>query len=689
MLTLTKRNHSRAVLRTLEVAAEARKQSIEFHFVFDGAVPPCKLATVSARRKRFGFKRTWNLQRDIIAGLKHDGFCYTVAPYEAEAQLVYMERCGMIQSVAACDADYFALGVRKLWWKLRLNHNHAWGAFYDMDRLDTVDLTGCCPDVCFMRDARRTHGEFAVQIFTVLSGNDYCTVRGVGQKKAVQIVKEAMQQPSFDVRTIARVTNSVAKQRESDDQLEMKISKALVAFTKPVVYCHHTQTRRPLDGSALTQAEEDVVGVCRDDIDAMKYATGDYDPETGDYRPVESKRPNGNFNLHPLAPSLQPQDIRGSCFHTAAESRGVLANERSRRDYATANGYKNYGDVRAETGDVELDKVTVDELVAREVMMHRLVRQGLDRPVRDPRARNAHEILQKTRGFDATQFVATNPDLAWPTELMQKAPFGLANLQHVTLQRHVIVEYFEAFPQWRGAKKCAPLSRGRTMAMKVDVIKSSKFDYRQRRRDGETSTDTREGYFESRWPSTHHANAEYVVRVVMTLKAVERQRDSFYVRRIDHATCQCTAGSGGARAWCKHVGAALCLLEHVIIGRSLEDESPTSRPCTWKTPSAKIEQRDTPVSELPFGGSGLREGVASCSSNSTTPTRHVMDAYAPEILAEIAAADDRELENEFFDSLRIDYYGEKCAAHRYRDALAELPQPRNYVTFVLENGSMA
>jgi len=116
-------NHSRAVLRTLEVAAKARKRSIEFYFVFNGAVPPCKLATVSARRKRLGFKRTWNLQRDIIAGLKHDGFCYTVAPYEAETQLVYMERCGMIQSVAACNADYFALGVRKLWWELHLNHN--------------------------------------------------------------------------------------------------------------------------------------------------------------------------------------------------------------------------------------------------------------------------------------------------------------------------------------------------------------------------------------------------------------------------------------------------------------------------------------------------------------------------------------------------------------------------------------
>ena len=80
--------------------------------------------------------------------------------------------------------------------------------------------------------------------------------------------------------------------------------------------------------------------------------------------------------------------------------------------------------------------------------------------------------------------------------------------------------------------------------MSADVIKTSKFDYRRRRRDGQTSTDTREGCFESRWPSTHHASAEYVVRVVMTLKAVERQKYSFYVRLIDHTTCQCTSGAG-------------------------------------------------------------------------------------------------------------------------------------------------
>jgi hypothetical protein len=56
------------------------------------------LATVSACHKRVGFKRTWDLQRDIIARLKHDGFCSTVAPYETEAQLIYLRRGGMIQS---------------------------------------------------------------------------------------------------------------------------------------------------------------------------------------------------------------------------------------------------------------------------------------------------------------------------------------------------------------------------------------------------------------------------------------------------------------------------------------------------------------------------------------------------------------------------------------------------------------
>ena len=45
--------------------------------------------------------------------------------------------------------------------------------------------------------------------------------------------------------------------------------------------------------------------------------------------------------------------------------------------------------------------------------------------------------------------------------------------------------------------------------------------------------------------------------------------------------------------------------------------------------------------------------------------------------------DDRELANEFFDFLRIDNNGKKCAAHRHRDALAV---QRNYITFVLKMG---
>ena len=154
-----------------------------------------------------------------------------------------------------------------------------------MDRLDTVDLTRA-KGICTSWRRIRCIGEFAIQIFS-LEWHDYCTVGSVRHTKAAQIVQKAMQAPSFDVRTIARVTNSVAKQCESDEQLDMKIAKAVVAFTKAVVYCHQTQTRRTLDGSALNQAEEDVVGVCRDDIDVMKYATG-VRPETGNYRLKQS-----------------------------------------------------------------------------------------------------------------------------------------------------------------------------------------------------------------------------------------------------------------------------------------------------------------------------------------------------------------------------------------------------------------
>ena len=75
----------------------------------DGAMTPWKLATVSARRKRVGSSERGTCN-EMYRWFENDGFRYTVAPHEAKAQLVYMERCGLIQSVAACDADYFALG---------------------------------------------------------------------------------------------------------------------------------------------------------------------------------------------------------------------------------------------------------------------------------------------------------------------------------------------------------------------------------------------------------------------------------------------------------------------------------------------------------------------------------------------------------------------------------------------------
>ena len=90
------------------------------HVVFDGTTPPCKREEAARRQKAGSSIRTRGLQRAIIAALKHLGLRYTVAPYEAEAQLAHLQRCGDVVYIMACDADYFALGCSRILWDSKL-----------------------------------------------------------------------------------------------------------------------------------------------------------------------------------------------------------------------------------------------------------------------------------------------------------------------------------------------------------------------------------------------------------------------------------------------------------------------------------------------------------------------------------------------------------------------------------------
>ncbi|KAF7351116.1 PIN domain-like protein [Mycena sanguinolenta] len=108
--------------------------------VFDGAPIPAKLRTESARaadremhrlraqqaasrndRKRA--RGEWAQSIDItpeiaLQALRAAGVLYLVAPYEADAQLVYLERIGLVDAILSEDSDMLVFGCRTLLCKL-------------------------------------------------------------------------------------------------------------------------------------------------------------------------------------------------------------------------------------------------------------------------------------------------------------------------------------------------------------------------------------------------------------------------------------------------------------------------------------------------------------------------------------------------------------------------------------------
>lgn len=59
----------------------------------------------------------------VIKGLKHEGVPYVVAPYEADAQLAYLERAGVVDGVITEDSDLLVFGCKNVVFKLDSDGN--------------------------------------------------------------------------------------------------------------------------------------------------------------------------------------------------------------------------------------------------------------------------------------------------------------------------------------------------------------------------------------------------------------------------------------------------------------------------------------------------------------------------------------------------------------------------------------
>ncbi|KAI0905162.1 hypothetical protein F4823DRAFT_154690 [Ustulina deusta] len=172
------------------------------YLVFDGDFLPSKAATEASRSKRREDGRKLGLEllkagkpsqayqelqkaidvtpemaRHLIEALKKANIPYVVAPYEADAQLVYLERQGIISGILSEDSDLLVFGAKRLVTKL-----DQYGQCVEVNRRDF----NACREVSFIGWDDRMFRQMAI-----LSGCDYLeSIPGLGLKTAHRLLRK-------------------------------------------------------------------------------------------------------------------------------------------------------------------------------------------------------------------------------------------------------------------------------------------------------------------------------------------------------------------------------------------------------------------------------------------------------------------------------------------------------------------
>ncbi|NXE11655.1 EXO1 Exonuclease, partial [Lophotis ruficrista] len=170
--------------------------------VFDGCTLPSKKEVEKARREkrqanllkgkkllqegklseaRECFGRSVNvthvMAHEVIKAARARGIDCLVAPYEADAQLAYLNKTGMVQAIITEDSDLLAFGCKKVFLKIDKFGN---GLEIDQARLGNCKQLG------------NVFTEEKFRYMCILSGCDYLSsIHGIGLAKACKLLKLA------------------------------------------------------------------------------------------------------------------------------------------------------------------------------------------------------------------------------------------------------------------------------------------------------------------------------------------------------------------------------------------------------------------------------------------------------------------------------------------------------------------
>ncbi|XP_005146067.2 exonuclease 1 [Melopsittacus undulatus] len=170
--------------------------------VFDGCTLPSKKEVEKARREkrqanllkgkqllqegrlseaRECFGRSVNvthaMAHEVIKAARARGVDCLVAPYEADAQLAYLNKTGIVQAIITEDSDLLAFGCKKVFLKIDKFGN---GLEIDQARLGNCKQLG------------NVFTEEKFRYMCILSGCDYLSsIHGIGLAKACKLIKLA------------------------------------------------------------------------------------------------------------------------------------------------------------------------------------------------------------------------------------------------------------------------------------------------------------------------------------------------------------------------------------------------------------------------------------------------------------------------------------------------------------------
>ncbi|KAL8827949.1 MAG: hypothetical protein Q9191_002876 [Dirinaria sp. TL-2023a] len=258
------------------------------YLVFDGDYLPSKAATEVGRAKRREESKRIGLEMyrlgkpsqaqkelqkavdvtpemagQLIRELKKLGVHYVVAPYEADAQLAYLERNGIVQGILSEDSDLLVFGAKCLLTKL--------DQYGDCVEINRKDFSAC-------RDISLTAWSDAeFRLMAILSGCDYLpSITNMGLMTAYRLVRKYK-----TIEKILRMLQFDGKYHVPKGYLE-RFRQAELTFLYQRVFCPIVNDLAMVSDANLDTKPDDLgfIGIRISQETAIGVARGNLHPMT-------------------------------------------------------------------------------------------------------------------------------------------------------------------------------------------------------------------------------------------------------------------------------------------------------------------------------------------------------------------------------------------------------------------------